>query len=170
MATRIELQLSWGGIPNSHPWLPPSESIRSPLGQLRNQLRGFDQRQHSQGLPFCQDDQDFLITCPWTHAYGSLPMRTLYLPEPGLSWATWIRGQAFRPGQLRERHAFNMTRKCSKNQSLIDTDRDRSTPKTFMPCCFTIVIPPGLIWFHFINTWFFSTIANIANRAIYKYP
>jgi hypothetical protein len=30
--TRIELQLSWGGIPNSHPWLPPSRSIRSPFG------------------------------------------------------------------------------------------------------------------------------------------
>ena len=29
-------------------------------------------------------------------------------------------------------------------RSLIDIDGDRSTPKTFMSCCFSIDIPPGL--------------------------
>jgi hypothetical protein len=64
--------------------------------------------------------------------------------------------------------AFNMTQGRTTNRSLNDSDGDRSTPKTSMPCCFTIVIPPGLISFYY--TWFLSTIANIANCAIYEYP
>jgi hypothetical protein len=73
--------------------------------------------------------------------------------------ASW---SVIRLGQLSVRHAFNMNRKCSKNRSLIDTDRDRSTPKTSMPYCFTIVIPPSLLSSY---TRFFSMIANIANCA-----
>jgi hypothetical protein len=32
----------------------------------------------------------------------------------------------------------------SRSRSLIDIDRDSSTPKTSLPCCFTVDIPPGL--------------------------
>jgi hypothetical protein len=46
--------------------------------------------------------------------------------------------------------------------SLIDIDGDRSTPKTSM----LVALPSSShpVSFHIINTWFFSTIANIANR------
>ena len=38
-------------------------------------------------------------------------------------------------------------RTCN-DRSLTDTDGDRSTPKTSMSCCFTIIIPPGLLSYH----------------------
>jgi hypothetical protein len=59
-------------------------------------------------------------------------------------------------GQLRERHVFNMTKKGSKNQSLSDTDGVTVSLQPYKP-------PPGL---HLKYTRFFSTRANIANRAI----
>ena len=50
------------------------------------------------------------------------------------------------------------------NQSLTNTDGDRSTPKTSMSCCFSIDIPPGLLFIH--QHMAISTIANITNRAL----
>ena len=50
------------------------------------------------------------------------------------------------------------------HRSLNDTDRDRSTPKTSMSCCFSINIPPGLLFIH--QHMVISMIANIANRAL----
>ena len=55
-----------------------------------------------------------------------------------------LRGRNDLSGQLSVRHAFNMTRGRTAYRSLSDTDGDRFTPKTSMPCCYTIVIPPGL--------------------------
>jgi hypothetical protein len=59
-------------------------------------------------------------------------------------------------GQLRERHAFNMTKKGSQNRSLSKIDGVTASLQPYKP-------PPGL---HSNYTRFFSTIANIANRAI----
>jgi len=47
-------------------------------------------------------------------------------------------------GQLSVRHAFNMTRGRTAYRSLTDKDGDRSSPKTSLPCCFTIAFQPGL--------------------------
>jgi hypothetical protein len=38
------------------------------------------------------------------------------------------------------------------------------------PCLVASLSSSRLVSFHIISTWFFSTIANIANRAIYEYP
>jgi hypothetical protein len=38
------------------------------------------------------------------------------------------------------------------------------------PCLVASLSSSRSVSFYFINTWFFSTIANIANRAIYEYP
>jgi hypothetical protein len=54
-----------------------------------------------------------------------LPFETHFIladSRPELSYSgSW--SETLESGQLRERHAFNMTKKGSKNQSLINTDR-----------------------------------------------
>ena len=50
------------------------------------------------------------------------------------------------------------------NRSLTDTDGDKIGTKTSMPCCFSITIPPDLLFIH--QHMVISTIANIANRAL----
>jgi len=44
---------SWGNIPNTHPGIPREGSLRSPLVQIRNQIRGYDQRRTIRE-PLCQ--------------------------------------------------------------------------------------------------------------------
>jgi hypothetical protein len=48
------------------------------------------------------------------------------------------------PANWVNRHAFNMTRGTTMVQSLIDTNEDKYTPKTSMPCCFLICISSNL--------------------------
>jgi hypothetical protein len=112
-------------------------------------------------LPGCSG----LVTHPWTHTVSSLhnlsssKVRTLIEWVPDGVELLGFAIDLF--GQLSDRHAFNMTWGCTANRSLTDIDGDRSTPKTSMPCCFSIDIPSGL---HSLLTQLFSTIANIANR------
>ena len=80
----------------------------------------------------------------------------------GLSWATRLCGRNELSDQLSDRHAFNMTWGRTTNRSLTDTDRDRLTAKTSIPCCFSINIPPGLFFIH--QHMVISMIANIANH------
>jgi hypothetical protein len=75
--------------------------------------------------------------------------------RPELSYLD-SRSETLESSQLRERHAFNMTKKDSKNRSLSDTDRVTVSLQLYKP-------PPGL---HSYYTMFFSTIANVANRTI----
>jgi hypothetical protein len=82
-----------------------------------------------------------------------------YQSRPELSYSD-SRSETLESGQLRERHAFNMTKKDSKNRSLSDTDGVTVNLPLYKPSS-------GL---HSYYTRFFSTIVNIANHAIYKYP
>jgi len=90
-----------------------------------------------------------------------LPAHTYYQPRcaliqngvSGLSCTRRLRGRNDLSGQLSVRHVFNMTRGRTANRSLTNTDGDRFTPKTSMPCCCTTIIPSGLKFI--INTWLF---------------
>jgi hypothetical protein len=126
---------------------PYQGSFRSPLVQLRNKLRGPNQRHTLRNATLPGQSS---LACSWTHANSSphiltsSRVHTFYLLTSGLSWATRLCGQNDLSSQLNVRHAFNMTRGHTMNQSLIDRDGDRSTPKTSLSCCFTIDIPLGL--------------------------
>jgi hypothetical protein len=74
---------------------------------------------------------------------------------PELSYSD-SRSEALESSQLRERYAFNMTKKGSKNRSLNDIDGVTISLQPYKP-------PPDL---HSYCTRFFSMIANIAKHAI----
>ena len=124
---------SWRGIPNTHPIHLIKGFLGSPLVHLRN--RGSEQRRtlRESTLP---GGQSHLGLTPIVPRTSLLPLGcALSLPR----LPAWIELL----GQLSDRHAFNMTWGRITNRSLTDTDRDRSTPKTSLPCCFSIDIPLG---------------------------
>ena len=135
---------SWGIILNTH----PSNLIRVASGHLwyssGTKFMGPSSTALS-GSPLYQDINLPLDLRQWlpTHPYYHQSAH-FHFPAFSLSWATRLRGQNELSGQLSDRHAFNMTWGRTANRSLTDTDGDRSTPKTSMPCCFSINIPPGL--------------------------
>jgi hypothetical protein len=111
----------------------------------------------SSGTPICQDAQDSNLpmdSCHWvpTHLTSSR-VRTHTDRVPRLSWATRLCGRNELSNQLSVKHAFNITWGHIANRSLTNIHGDRSTPKTSLPCCFTIDTPPGL--HSIINTWLF---------------
>jgi hypothetical protein len=120
-ATRIELQLNWGGIPNSHPGILCKGNHGSPLVQLRNQLAASISASTLRDYPSARTIRTF--KSPALGLTLRLPSEANFIltdsrPEVSYS-ASW---SVSRPGQLRERHAFKMTRGRTTNRSLIDTD------------------------------------------------
>jgi len=103
-----------------------------------------------QGPPICQGQDSNLA--PWSYAIDSPHIlatnrgaHSYRMGVSGLSCTRRLRGRNDLSGQLSVRFAFNMTQGRTVNRSLTDTDGDRFTPKTSMPCCCTIVILSGLI-------------------------
>ena len=134
---------SWRGIPNTNPINLISGFLGSPLVQLRN--RGSTQRRTLRESTLPGGQSHLLDLRQWLPAHPYyLQSAHFHFSASGLSWATRLRGRNELSGQLSDRHAFNMTWGCTTNWSLTDTDGDRSTPKTSLPCCFSIDIPPGL--------------------------
>ena len=131
--------------------------LGSPLAQLRTNSR-VRTAPHPQGPPICQG-QDSNLT-PRSYAIDSPHILTTnrgaHFNQIGVSGRRCTRrlcGRNNLSDQLSFRHAFNMTRGRYIDRSLIDTDGDRFTPKTSMPCCCTIIIPPCLKFI--ISTWLF---------------
>jgi len=129
--------------------------LGSPLAQLRTNSQVCT-APHPQGPPICQGqdsnltprsyaiDSPHILTTNWSAHFNQIGVS-------GRRCTRRLRGRNDLSGQLNVRHAFNMTRGRIAIRSLNDTDGDRFTPKTSMPCCCTIVITPGL---KFINsTW-----------------
>jgi len=152
------------GIPSTHPSVLCKSSLRSPWAQFRT-------NSWVRSAPNLQGRQSARVrTLIWHLGLTPLTPHTYLLPT-GVHTQTercirpelthWLCGRNDLSGQLSVRHAFNMTRGRTAYRSLTDTDGDRSTPKTSMPCCFTITFPRGL---HSLLSQGYSTIAYIANR------
>ena len=75
---------------------------------------------------------------------------------PIVSWVTRLRVRNELSGQLSDRHAFNLVRSANNGTVLNRHRRNHMSQPT---------IDSAWPWFTF-TPWFFSTIANIANRAL----
>ena len=144
---------SCGIIPNTHPSIPREGSLRSPLVQLRNQIRGYDQRRTIRE-PLCQGWsglQPALGLTPMALRTSLLPsrVRTFTANGPGLNWTTRLRGRNDLSGQL-----------CERLRSTWQDDLQRSVLKRHRRNHYntTYKTPPGLHLFHI--TRLCSTIAQ----------
>jgi hypothetical protein len=146
MAIRIEFLSSWRGISNTHRAGPCQGRTSHHFVQLRS--RGFDWCSIPKGdtLLGDRDSNPPLVSrqCPQAHPYYL--QDATYHSIAGLNCITRLRGRNDLSGQLSVR--LRSTWLKDVQQSLNDSDGYRSTPKTSMPCCFTIVIPPSLISFY----------------------
>ena len=110
------------------------------------------------GTTSCQDDQDNLalgLMAGSPHILTTIQSAHFFRMGPGLSWATWLRSWNELSGQLSERHVFNLVRSANNGVVLNWHRWNHMSPPTHRLCPTSI----------FITSWFFSTIANIANRA-----
>jgi hypothetical protein len=147
MAIRIEFLSSWRGISNTHRDTP-GEDCSGHLWYNSGITGSTDAA--SPRATLCQDDMDFnpLGLTPISPSTFLLPPRC-DLPfdsRPKLYYSASRSERLIRPTKCST--VFNITQERIANRSLNDSDEDRSTPKTSMPCCFTIVIMFGLISFY----------------------
>ena len=134
---------SWRGIPNTHPIHLINGFLGSPLVQLQESwVRPAPHPQGVHSARWSISPRTYANSSP--HILTTTRVRTFTSRSSGLSWATRLRGRNELSGQLSDRHVFNMTWGRTTNRSLNDTDGDRFTPKTSMPCCCTTVIPSSL--------------------------
>ena len=134
---------SWRVIPNTHPSHLINGFLGSPLVQLQeSRVRPAPHPQGVHSARWSISPRTYTNGSP--HILTTTRVRTFTSRSSGLSWATRLHGRNELSSQLSDRHAFNMTWGRTTNRSLTDTDGDRSTPKTSIPCCFSINILPGL--------------------------
>ena len=110
------------------------------------------------GTTSCQDEQDYPVLelkAGSLHILTTIQSAHFYRMVPALSWATRLRGQNELSGHLSDRHAFNLVRSTNNGTVLNQHRRNHMNQPTHR-------LRPALIY---LTPWFFSTIANIANRA-----
>ena len=100
------------------------------------------------------------LACPWaqssySHILTTIQSAHFYRAGPSLGWATQLHGRNELSDQLSDRHAFNLVRSAN-NGTVLNRHRwnHMSQPIHRLRSAFIYITP-----------WFFSTIANIANRA-----
>ena len=144
------ISTSWEFIPNTNLGLPASIALGHLWYNLGTHFTGSYHAAQS-GTTSCQDVQDYPTLGLTSGSLQGAHNRT----RPDLNWATQLRGRNNLSSQLNDRHAFNIVRSAN-NGTVLNRHRwnHMSQPTHRLRLASS-----------FITQWFYSTIANVANRA-----